>query len=173
MDRKNLSVFIFFFVVLFTLQIFDIPPVRNSLNPKTCCGRTICMCKHGKGAACPFRHGMAKGLDSGHQSAVNKTVSKAVPKKSCHLHQTKSSKPSQGVKSSKASERFAFTKAPCATDAPKSVLPHHSKDFLFPGSAFHFSLIQEETILSSSFDALLLLREQGIYRPPRTLSFSF
>jgi hypothetical protein len=49
-------IFILLFTALFTFQTFDMPPLRS--NPKTCCGRAICMCTHAPGAYCPFRHHM-------------------------------------------------------------------------------------------------------------------
>lgn len=157
---------------IFTFQIFDIPPRRNIANPQTCCGRAICMCKHAKGGFCPFRHGLGDDVDA-KLGGVKKTPAPVGPHKSCHLHKTESTKPSPTVKSSKPTDRFTFTKAPCAANAPKSVLPQYSKDFLFPASSGKFLLMQQGTISVSSFDALLLLGEHGIYRPPRSISFSF
>jgi len=158
---------------IFTIQIFDIPPSRNMSNPHTCCGRAICMCKHAKGAQCPFRHGMSDDSNMIQRVGESKVVAPVASHKSCHLNKTESPKMPQAAAPSKAVGGFAFTKAPCATDAPKSVLPQYSKDFLFPASSGKFLLMPQGTIPVSSFDALLLLREHGIYRPPRSISFSF
>lgn len=45
----------------FCVSTLDIPAsvLRSKLNPKTCCGRTICKCTHPVGAKCLFKHNHA------------------------------------------------------------------------------------------------------------------
>jgi len=148
-------------LAIFVFQTFDIPPSRNMPNPKTCCGRAVCMCKHEKGAFCPFRHGLPEDLNENEIQKAN------LQHKSCHLHKAAEAVKTQKIKDSFPITGFAFTKAPCASDAPKTVLPEYSKDFLFPTSSGHFVLAKQGSVPFSSFNALPLLREQGIERPPR------
>ncbi len=149
-------------LVIFNVQVFDVPPVLKVSNPKTCCGRAVCLCRHAKGEFCAIRNGQNQERQ---QAALHH--------KSCHFHTVKmTTKKTQTIKSSRRPTRgIAFTKEPCAAEVPKSVLPQYAKDFLFPSSAGNFLFIQEGTIPSGSSDVLLLLREHGIYRPPRTFSF--
>ncbi len=144
-------------LVIFTFQIFDIPPVGNKPNPHTCCGRSICQCRHAPGARCPFRHGLPEDsmqeANSGH--------------KSCHLDKTKGTVETKKMADASPIKGFAFTKAPCASDTPKTVLPEYSKDFLFPSASDHFVLTRQGTVPIFSAKTLLFLREQGIERPPR------
>ena len=140
MHKKQLSMFIVFFAALFIFQSFDILPGRS--NPKTCCGRAVCLCKHAPGAFCPMRHHM-KGLHKAAESTEDNS---------------KSSLP-QGV--------TGFTKAPCASDTPKTMIPTYIKDFLIPEPAGHFAFIPQGIVSCSSFDAVPQLAGRGIEHPPR------
>ena len=63
---------------------------------------------------------------------------------------------------------FAFTKAPCAPDAPKSVLPEYSRDFLLTSFGVHFDLQNTPFIPVPFPKGLPLPRGPGIEYPPRT-----
>lgn len=141
--KRNLQWAVIFMAALFSFQVLDIPPARNAVNSKTCCGKTVCMCSHAKGAHCPIR----RPAHHGHSAETKKP---AVP--------------AQGL---------YFTKAPCASHTPKTVLRRYLNDFAIPVSSSFFSPRQQGTISVPSLDALLLLREQGIDRPPRSIPFSF
>ncbi|HTL47407.1 MAG TPA: hypothetical protein VL688_05025 [Verrucomicrobiae bacterium] len=54
MKRGNL-LFILALAAVFSFQGFDVPAFKS--NPKTCCGRLVCQCKHAPGAFCPMGHG--------------------------------------------------------------------------------------------------------------------
>ncbi len=127
---------------LFAFQSFDVPPARNAANPKTCCGRAVCLCSHAKGAHCPFRHGMHHD----HSGEAPKTG------------------PLQGIN---------FTKAPCASHAPKTALPEYSKDFVFPVLNHYFNLKILDFLPVPARGVLPLPRERGIDRPPRVFPVSF
>ena len=150
---------------IFTFQIFDIPPARNMRNPHTCCGRAICMCHHAKGAFCPFRHGLSDDFQEG----KGKDMKPALPSAHmhCHLNRTDKVPDNLKIRNTFPATGFAFTKAPCASDTPKTVLPEYSRDFLLPSSNHHFILILQGVIPISSFDLAPLLTSKGIDRPPR------
>ncbi len=141
--------FAFLLLAIFTLQTFDLPPVRQGHNAKTCCGRAICLCKHAKDAQCPFHH----------------KIKSAKP--SCHLHKENTEKAVQPIKESKSKDRFVFSKAPCASDAPKSIVPGYSKDFIFPSSAPRFRLNAQNFHRAQTSNALPFIQGRGIYRPPK------
>ncbi len=140
--KRNFYWAVVLMTALFSFQAFDIPPARNAVNPKTCCGRAVCMCSHAKGARCHFRH----GAHSGHSGEVKNTV------------------PRQGIN---------FTKAPCASHAPKTTLPGYSKDFVFPALNHDFNLRPLDFIPVPAPRCFASPREQGIERPPRVLPFFF
>ena len=123
-------------IAIFTFQILDVPPLPDRPNPKTCCGRAVCLCGHAKGALCPF-------------------------------HKTAEKSESQKIKIPFPVKGFVFTKAPCATDAPKTVQPQYEKDFLVPAHKNYFAFVRQNVLAFSSFDALPLPAGRGIEHPPR------
>jgi len=147
---------IFLFLTIFTVQIMDVPPVLQHSNPKTCCGRTICACKHAKGAFCPFRHGLHEGSGQ-----------KEVSRKSCHLHGHEAEAVSHEVTGRGPTEGLVFSKAPCSSDIPKVDLPLYSKEFVGAGLSEHFMLFKQGRVPAFSSHALPLLRAHGLERPPR------
>ncbi len=159
--KQFLCVTALFLAGAFAFQTFDIPPVRNALNPKTCCGRPVCLCKHAKDAVCPFRYEREQELKV-HES--------------CHLHGNKSK--DAFLKDSQEDEQSTpkginFAKAPCHSETPKSVLPGYCKDFLISISLIHFGLTWSNFSSVSFSHALPLIREQGIDHPPRILQLLF
>ncbi len=159
--RHSLCVAALFLAAIFTFQTFDIPPIRNALNPKTCCGRPVCLCTHAKGDPCPFRYEREQELQA---------------REHCHLPGNKSNAVSSN--DSHAGEQsipkgINFAKGPCHSDASKSVLPEYSKDFLFSISPTDFYLKRLEFFSVSCFRAWPLIREQGIDHPPRIIQLLF
>ncbi|GEM_PF-2284357 len=152
-------------VAIFTIQIFDIPPSRNMPNPHTCCGRAICMCHHAKGAYCPFRHGLPDNFQEGKEKDLKPV--QAFAHMHCHLPSPDKVSENSKIRNTFPATGFAFAKAPCASDTPKTVLPEYSRDFLLPSSNHRFILIQQEVVPISSFDVAPLLTSKGIDRPPR------
>ena len=65
-----------------------------------------------------------------------------------------------------------FTKAPCASDEPLSLLPEYSKDFIVSTEPAHFVLTEQNIISASSINAVRFLWAQGIERPPRIFPVS-
>ena len=136
--NRNFYGAVIFMTALFLFQSFDVPPPRNAANPKTCCGRAVCMCSHAKGAHCPFRQGTT------------------------HPHPAEA-----GVKAAGPLQGIHFTKAPCASHAPKTTLPEYSKDFVFPVLNRSFDLKGLDFLPVSARGVLPLPRDLGIDRPPR------
>ena len=135
-------------LAVFTFQILDLPAPANRSNPKTCCGRAVCLCKHEKGALCPFRHGMKAAEEKGQDGYCR-----------LHANQKKNQIPDSGV---------LFTKAPCAGESPKAAASFgYSRDFnLVPRGEYPFNA-QREFLASPVFPVPGLIEPQGIDRPPR------
>ncbi len=105
------------------------------------------MCKHAPGAFCPFRHQMEEQMEEKRGAVVT-------AHSHCLFH-----------KASK--DAIGFTKAPCASDTPKTIMPQYVKDFLLPSDESHFTLSSQGMAPPSSFDALALFTGRGIEHPPR------
>jgi hypothetical protein len=78
-----------FILLIFTFSTFDIPAsvLQSKLNPKTCCGRGICMCTHPKGAKCLFKHAHK------HEKVEAPKPSTGFAKAPCHRTAPKASVP--------------------------------------------------------------------------------
>ncbi len=136
--RKKFHRVVILMTAVFSFQTFDMPPARNTANPKTCCGQTVCMCSHAaKGSHCSFR-------------------------RHAHVGEAKRSLPLKEMN---------FTKAPCASHVPKTILPEYSKDFFLPEPGRYSGLMQSGFVFIPAPAVLPLPREQGIERPPRSLLF--
>ena len=91
----------------------------------------------------------------------------------CHFRHGADAGHSHGIKNTVPRQGINFTKAPCASHAPKTALPEYSKDFVFPALNHDFNLRPLDFIPVPAHGVLPLPREQGIERPPRVLPFSF
>jgi hypothetical protein len=144
MIRKFIPAAIFL-LAIFTFQSFDIPPISQVFKPKTCCGRSVCLCKHPKGSLCPFKH-------------------KAVAvSKSCHL----TAKAGSGISQSSPQDAVSWTKAPCHGDAPKYAVAGSFKDGVLPESVTLLPFKTLNSIPPALFHTPVLLSDSGIERPPR------
>ena len=83
---------IFLLIVLLSFHGFGATPVFSGKlgNPKTCCGRSVCLCTHPKGALCPFKQHVS-GAHSHAAESINESQSgqgsfKVAP---CHSNQPK------------------------------------------------------------------------------------
>lgn len=151
MNRNLFAVFILTFSFLFAMQTIEISALRA--NPKTCCGRVICLCKHGAGKACPIKSGLKKAAEHEDKHAMP-----------CH----RKSAPAQSVKKDIPSSGSGFTKAPCASDSPKTLLPNVIKHYLTPDILPHRHSFLQTDFSSASKDPLISrLLQMGIDRPPR------
>ncbi len=169
MKRKYFSI-VFILTAIFALQSFDIPPVPNFFNPKTCCGKTVCLCSHAKGALCPIRQ-HREAVSKAPLSPVHGGSSVAVPHKACHLPLSPKADV-QKEETEKKEGQIVFGKAPCHKDAPPSVLPGFSKDFITAVPVVSSFSSNQTTVPTAVFDARLLLWQQGIDRPPKAFSLT-
>ncbi len=144
MSRENRNFILLGLLLLFTFQTFDVPPAKNHVNPKTCCGRTVCQCKHGPGVDCPFKKG--------------------IQKKSCPMQETAA--PVEEKKPTAEGDAL-WTKAPCASDVPKTLLPNYSKNYILSVPVVHSHLVLQDFIAISSQHRLPLMRVKVLERPPR------
>ncbi len=124
-----MRLFIFLILAVFSVQTFDFPPAAHAQNPKTCCGRSICLCKHAQGARCDFKQ----------RKAVGALKAQAAPAHGddCPFHKgmKKSEMGSAAGKEIAAlmdkikNAPSVFSQAPCHTNAPKSTLPQTARDY--------------------------------------------
>ncbi len=150
-------------LLAFSFQVMDIPLMRNTQKSPTCCGRTVCLCKHGKGALCP--------LKNGHKKKSTQTLS---AHKHCHLPKAKQLNSAARDESSKMPKGgIWFSKAPCASDTSTSVLPQYAKDYLFVNSSELFSLDEQSHLHRLPLPVMPTVRVHGIFHPPRSIFFSF
>ncbi len=157
-------------LMLFSLQVLDVPPMRNVPNPKTCCGRPVCLCTHPKGTPCPFKKA---GLNTethprhGFCHLKNKQKFEGLPQDNTYVPRAES-KPVAGT---------FFKQAPCHSDEPKSSLPTHAKEFYLNPSSGNGVLEKPDFffVTASHFPAFIF--DRRLDRPPRalphTVSFSF
>ena len=165
--KKHLAQFtLYFLTAVFAFQTVDFLPARHGVHAKTCCGRTVCQCKHAKGAFCPMRAAM-----NAKHAHAQPDVSAHGAKKACHFSggHAKAKQPIPALPKGTC----VFSSAPCATDTPQSLLPQYAKDFFVPLTVGNFHAANEEPVLLNSRFDLPLPRAQGIDHPPRSLSFSF
>lgn len=91
---------------------------------------------------------------------MKSALKQAAGKKHCHL-------PKAVEKAPLIPGKNGFTKAPCSSDTPKSVLTSYPKDFLFTSSANQFHLKETKMLPSLLLPPPLSLRDGGIERPPK------
>ncbi len=154
-------------------NLIEITPLfflLHSPNPKTCCGRPVCLCTHPKGAPCPFKKA---GID-----AEASHTHRFCPLK----NRPGFDKRAQGNAYVPQAERGPvtgrfFKRAPCHSDEPKSSLPSYAKEFyLNPPSGV---AIPEKPDFFSipSFHVPAFIFDHRLDKPPRllphTASFSF
>ena len=132
-------------LVLFSFQILDVPIPKNLSNPKTCCGRSVCLCTHLKGAMCPFKNKMIHFAEE-------------------HSHDVATST-AQAHKISPL-----FTPTPCHTDSPKTVLSGYVKDFELTSVEELFLNLKTESLFQSTVQTPAFLYFQTIERPPKFIS---
>jgi hypothetical protein len=97
-----------FLTVLFAAQTVEISSLSDRTrtpNPKTCCGRPVCLCTHPKGAPCTYK--------------------KPVPH-TCHLDREQ--EPVHDFPG------VFFKQAPCHSESQKSSLPVYAKEFCLNSS---------------------------------------
>jgi len=144
-------------IAFFTLQSIVPVPLPVSKTAKTCCGRSICLCTHEKGAKCPFKHGEEK--------AVQET------RPSCHLKSKEKAKDVSrhmkiDAKTAETSSRFRA--APCHSSNPESTAPALMKDlFLKNNEATFFKLSSQPFKPSSGLFPSIIFKDP-LKRPPRT-----
>lgn len=150
LNRKTLSIFIIFFSALFVFQTLEISAVRS--NPKTCCGRVICLCKHASAKPCDFK---------------SKPIQKAMPE---HAMSMPCHRKAASVKKVEIPEgAVSFSKAPCGKDTPKTLLPQYFKDYLSSARAGEMKLsLNESQVIPPLKEFPLLSFSSSIEHPPRT-----
>lgn len=151
LNRKTLSIFIIFFSALFVFQTLEISAVRA--NAKTCCGRSICLCKHAQNKPCPMKAKMSAPASEMQHAALMPCHRKAAPAKKVEI-------PEGAV---------SFSKAPCAKDNPKTLLPQYFKDYLSSLRAGEIKLRSTESrVVTSLTEFIPLSFSSSIEHPPRT-----
>lgn len=158
-----MRLFILALIAMLSVQLLDMPPARSGHNPKTCCGRAVCLCKHAKGAFCPIKHKK--------QLQLKAVTPNEMPQPHCHLPAVKNAERLPGksdVKQSSRAERL-LSKAPCASDTSKTVVPGYSRDFDFVLKNANFSSPSMQFIPLNALAMPILIRSTGIDRPPRFL----
>jgi hypothetical protein len=139
-----------FLIVSLCLHLLEISPLSlypRVLNPKTCCGRPVCLCTHPQGAPCPFKKGLRK-INLSQQNH-----------KFCHL------------KKEVTSNVVFFKRAPCDSDQPKSNVPGYSRDFDLNRPFERLVSFEPEFSLALSAEIIFFLFDHRLDRPPRTISF--
>jgi len=126
-----------------------------SSNPKTCCGRAVCQCRHAKNVQCPIRF-------------AKKNAAPVVSKKRCHL-EPPAAAGTEKPKDFKEAKRNGplLKKAPCHSEKALLTLPSYAKDF-FPDSfriAFNGPVSYPYDFPEQASG--LLSFSSGIDRPPR------
>ncbi len=157
----------------FSFQTVDVPPTSAAKNPKTCCARAICLCKHAKGAPCDYKAHKAS-------EQVKVTAERSLDG-DCPFHKgmMKSEMKASGadkavaVRVAKLNETAAgFTQAPCHTNTPKSLLPNTVRDYE-PSLSFEMSDVPSSHVWFQNDSKFYLFPGlSGPDHPPRVL-FSF
>ncbi len=144
-------------ITFFALSSVSAVPFPVSKNPKTCCGRSICMCTHVKGEQCPFKHGEEKAAKQ--------------DKPSCHLNSKMKTDhhANQTVKIPESTSRFRA--APCHSSNPESTAPNAAKDFFADARTPLFEILTSEPFKPSSNLFPSSIFSEKIKHPPRTLLF--
>jgi len=158
-----MRVSVLFLLAIFVFQIVEIPPPQGAVNPKTCCGRTVCLCTHAKGAFCPLKHKTQKRTqqlkESNHRRHCHLEVSQ-------NIHDTGS----DAIQPSRETSRTfpMFKKAPCHRDAPKTTLAGTSREFILASNAGPFLKDRIENLPLSYFQFSPLLQSKKIDHPPKS-----
>lgn len=136
---------VFILIAFLSFHGFEATPLFYAQfgNPKTCCGRSVCLCTHSKGAPCPFKHKVFGTYSGAHESIQE----------------------SQG-------DPLSFKKAPCHSEQAKTTAPSYSKDFcLFP-TGLIFGFKPQERFFHSKNLILHILFDHSLDKPPNIyLSF--
>ncbi len=157
----------------FSFQTVDVPPPSAAKNPKTCCARLICLCKHAKGAPCDY-----KAHKATEQAKAKAALS---PDGDCPFHKGMKKSAMIGATADKAvavrvktlkDEDSGFTQAPCHRNTPKSLLPNTVRDYE-PSVSFEMSDVQSFQVWFQNDSKFYLSPGlSGPDHPPRVL-FSF
>lgn len=125
-----MRLFAFALLTLFSFQVLDIPPLRNVPNPRTCCGRPVCLCTHAKGAFCPIKY----KREQSQKTLARAAEEKPTAHKHCHL---KRETPGGAAKEEPSRvnlpvrETFpVFKKAPCHSEKSPVSHPSSAKEFV-------------------------------------------
>ncbi len=135
----------FFLFVIFSFQLMDIPPARNTPNSKTCCSRLVCSCTHAKGAHCPIRSAQQRFAES--RTAASAPVQSAV----------------------KQRPAVSFTKAPCHRDAPKTVKVKYAQDYDLISSGIPIFYLKNSFMNPHAVKFPASISIPGLDPPPRLL----
>lgn len=140
-----------FLVLIFSFQNFEMTLAHFLKSSRTCCGRLVCLCQHEKGAMCPMKNVKERVTERSHctfmEVAAEANEQAVIPPR-----------PLTG-----------FTKAPCSSDAPSTLLPGHSKEFVLGQSE---EIYEEQICPEFLFEFLkqeLFPYPQKIDPPPRLL----
>lgn len=142
----------------------------NSPNPKTCCGRPVCLCTHPKGSPCPFKNKNKKSNLKAESFRVHGF---------CHL---KNKPKFEGLLQDNSYvdrlEQEATTgrflkQAPCHSDGPKSSLPAHAKEFYVNSPSGIGIPEKSDFFFLSSPPPRALLFDHRLKKPPKNLLSAF
>ena len=160
-------------LVFFLTQTIDAPIFafnNKAVSSKTCCGRAICSCDHGKSAPCPLsKKTKARNSDAQKGTALKKKIAVPDTHGHCHLKAKADSKSHQVQEAEKKSKpfRFVLKTAPCSKDTPKSLLHQTASDFILPDVSMRAHLLNRADPL---FDMVLFIPQDFSllpYQPPR------
>lgn len=154
-------------ILVFSFHLVEITPalLRPRIpNPKTCCGRPVCLCTHPKGVPCPFKKSLLGNFASHHSETRGH--------KFCHLRNHVDLETEVETKRPKTNEEplagTFFKRAPCDPENSKSAIPSYSEDFYLensgqsPGMSFE---PEPSFMISAAFHATLF--DHSLDKPPR------
>lgn len=148
-------------IAFFAFQTMASVPLAVSKNPKTCCGRSVCLCTHEKGVKCPFRHGEEKAVQETRPQCHLQSKEKAEDV----LHHMK-----VDAKTAETSSRFRA--APCHSSNPESTVPGFAKDFFLNDNSMDMVFLMSEPFEPSLDLFPAIIFSDRIKHPPRA-SFNF
>lgn len=119
MTRASMRLTATVLMAFLSLHFVEISPMLLRFkmpNPKTCCGRAVCLCTHAKGSFCPFKKPLPNRQDDhAHRQSI------------CHLK----GKLLAAHAAPRPEPGLFLKKAPCHADQPKASLPNVAKEFDF------------------------------------------
>jgi len=157
----------------FSFQTVDVPPPSAAKNPKTCCARLICLCKHAKGAPCDYKaHKASEQVKAAAERSLDGDCPFHKGMKKGEMKASNSDKASALRADTLKTEGAGFTQAPCHSNTPKSLLPNTVRDYE-PSLSFEMSKAQPFQVWFQNDSKFYLSPGlSGPDHPPRVL-FSF